>query len=163
MLIRPNSLNRRLSRLRSTDEWPCFGTTKPIRDTAPVAKTTLRSRLVVRRRLPSRTTARRSLPRVSRCRRCSRWSALNDDGSGACVLGRELHREALTSFPATTTEYFASPLGRHPLAKAMRANASLVPGTIGGLAHDNSKDAVEISAQTAKAIWRTDIGSSRCT
>src|SRR4051812_37412668 len=133
MPIRPNSLNRRLSRLRSTDEWPCFGTTKPIRDTAPVAKTTLRSRLVVRRRLPSRTAARRSLPRVSRCRRCRRSSAFDDDDSGARVLGRELHREALTALPPTTAEYFAPPLGRHPLAKAMRANASLVPGTIGGL------------------------------
>jgi len=135
---RVSSRRVRFRRLRRTAVCPCFGTMNPIRLFGPSRVSTRMSRYALRTFLPSRASACSSAPRVSRYRRVSRRLAF-DDESGAGVLTRQLNREALSSLPPTATEYFASPPRRHALAETVRANASLVAGTIRGLAHENSK------------------------
>jgi len=111
---------------------------RPTRKVPPRVITALTSRTDVRIRFPSRVVDRSSLPRVSRCRREKRRSS-RDGGSGAGVLRRELNGEALSPLLSSTAENFTSPFGRHTLAESVRANASLVAGTICGLAHSYSK------------------------
>ena len=58
--------------------------------------------------------------------------------SGACVLRRKLHGELLAPFLPAPIEHIASPTRGHAFAKAMRPNATLITGSVGGLAHENS-------------------------
>ena len=140
------SRNRRLRRLRPTADCPCFGTMNPTRLCSRSAITTRASRCSNRNRFPWRATASNSAPCVSRSRREKRRRCLasnDDDSSGAGVLGWQLNRETLAAFLPAPTEYFAPPSGGHALTKSVRANASLVAGTISGLAHGYSKKTIE--------------------
>jgi hypothetical protein len=127
---RTSSRRRRFSRLRSTAECWWRGTTIPILGNARGEARTRTSRCAVRIRFPSRMTACMSRLRVSRLRRGKPKPVLD-----ACVLARKLNGQAPTTLFTTTAEDCASPLGFHARAKAVRGNAALVPGTIGGLTH----------------------------
>ena len=66
---RVSSRRRRFTRLRSTEERPCFATMNPTRQCERGEAITRTSRCAVRNRFPSRATACSSAPRVSRWRR----------------------------------------------------------------------------------------------
>lgn len=151
VVSRASSRSVRFSRLRRTAECPCLGTTKPIRLSSREVTATRTSSRAVRRRVPSRAIDCKSAPRVIRWRRVKRWVSLFDDESGAGVLGRELYGKSFSPLFAATAENFASPFRRHSLAETMRANASLVAGTICWLAHDNSGDAIVVVPADTRA------------
>ena len=132
---RVNSRSSRLSRLRRTADCPCFGTTKPTREGPSRLTATRASINVPRSRRPSRATARSSLPRVRRWRRGKRRRSRDEESSGAGVLRRKLDGEALAPLLASATQDFSSPLRRHPRAEPVRADASLVAGTVRRLTH----------------------------
>lgn len=60
------------------------------------------------------------------------------NASGACILRRKLHGELLTPFLPAPIEHIASPTRSHAFAKAVRPDAALIAGSVGGLAHENS-------------------------
>lgn len=53
------------------------------------------------------------------------------------VLAGEFNGQNATSFLAPTAENLASPLGRHTRSKSVGTNSTLVPRSIGWLAHLN--------------------------
>jgi len=145
---RTSSRSRRLSRLRSTaDRW-CRGTTIPIRETPRGEAMNRTSRCTVRIRFPSRMTCCKSWPRVSRERRGKPEPSLR-----ACVLVWQLNGEALAPLFTATAENCTSPLGFHARAESVRLDAALVPGTIRRLTHVRLQKRYERSCgAVAKAI-----------
>src|SRR5688572_10594181 len=80
---------------------------------------------------------RRSISAVRVMRRVRAEPAL---GSGAGVLARQLHHQALAPLLAAASEGGATPLGFHARAKSVRLDAALVAGTVGGLTHLRTPD-----------------------
>src|SRR5687768_12392395 len=121
----------------------------------------------VRIRFPSRRTACRSASRVSRW---LRGNGLGADGSGAGgVLRRQLNGQPLTTLLAAPAQRGAPPLRGHARAEAVRPDPALVAGTVGGLAHENSRSLNEILRYRPGKVdgpgsWGNTLGScdGRC-
>jgi len=64
-------------------------------------------------------------------------------GSGAGVLAGQAYRQTLAPFFPATAQNRATPLRLHPRAKPVSLDPALVPRTVGGLSHTNSKTLVK--------------------
>ena len=137
---RVSSRRRRLSRLRSTAECWCRGTTIPMRGRPRGEARTRTSRCAVRIRFPSRMTACMSDPRVSLFRRGKPKPSLC-----AGVFARELNGEAPPSLLPAAAEDLTSPLRFHARTKPVGFDAALVPGTVCRLTHGATPKTVENS------------------
>ena len=133
-LVRTISRRRRFTRFLSTTFCRCLGTTIPTLGYGNREVDARASRRSVCIRFPVRRTASKSVSLVSRDRR-GKPKAL-----GAGVFRRQLDGEPFTSLFAAPTKNFASPFSSHPQPETVRADPAFIPGTIGGLAHQNAPE-----------------------
>ena len=133
--IRTISRRRRFTRFRSTAECPYRGTMMPTRAERRREASHRASSCAARTRFPFSRTASSSFSRVSLA------AGGKQRPLGAGVLRRQLYCKALAPLLAPTAQHFSAPFIRHPRAKAVRSEATLVPRTVSWLTHDDSKKA----------------------
>jgi hypothetical protein len=133
-LLLTSSRRRRFTRFRSTILCLCFGTTIPTRGCNNREADARASRRSVCMRFPVRLTASRSASLVSR------WLRGNPSVLGAGVFRRQLDGKPFASLLTAPAENFTTPFSSHPQPETMRADAALVTGTVGGLAHYNAPE-----------------------
>lgn len=141
--VRTSSRSLLRKRLRSTMRCPDFPTIIATRECESRESVTRTSRCSVLIRLPAFLTSSISDFRVMRYLRG------NPEVLGAGVFTWQLNSQLLSPFFPAAAQNLAAPSGRHSLSEPVRANPTLIPGTIGWLTHFYSKSLKISQTKTA--------------